>query len=38
MVRWLVEERDQTDGLAFMLGLRQRVTGRIQLSTDAGVA
>jgi IS1 family transposase len=37
MVTWLVGERDEVDGLAFMLDLRQRVTGRIQLSTDAGI-
>lgn len=37
MVTWLVGERDETDGLAFMLDLRERVSGRIQLSTDAGV-
>jgi IS1 family transposase len=38
MVTWLVGERDEADGLAFMLDLRERVSGRIQLSTDAGVA
>ena len=37
MVTWLVGERDEVDGLAFMLDLRERVSGRIQLSTDAGV-
>ena len=37
MVTRLVGERE-TDGLAFVLDLRQRITGRIQLSTDAGVA
>jgi IS1 family transposase len=37
MVTWLVGERDEVDGLAFMLDLRERVSGRIQLSTDAGI-
>ncbi len=37
MVTWLVGQRDEVDGLAFMLDLRERVSGRIQLSTDAGV-
>ena len=37
MVTWLVGERDEVDGRAFMLDLRERVSGRIQLSTDAGI-
>lgn len=37
MVTWLVGERDEVDGLSFMLDLRERVSGRIQLSTDAGI-
>lgn len=37
MVTWLVGQRDEVDGLSFMLDLRERVSGRIQLSTDAGI-
>jgi hypothetical protein len=37
MVTWLVGQRDETDGLAFMLDLRDRLSNRIQLTTDAGV-
>lgn len=37
MVSWLVGQRDETDGLAFMLDLRERVTGRIQLTTDGNI-
>src|SRR3989475_278581 len=37
MVTWLVGTRDESDGLAFMLDLRDRLSNRIQLTTDAGV-
>lgn len=36
MVTWLVGQRDENDGLAFMLDLRERLANRIQLTTDGG--
>jgi IS1 family transposase len=38
MVTWLVGTRDETDGLAFLLDLRGRLTNRVQLTTDGHVA
>ena len=34
---WLVGQRDEVDGLAFLLDLRDRLANRIQLTTDGGI-
>ncbi|MGH2429063.1 MAG: IS1 family transposase [Candidatus Limnocylindria bacterium] len=34
---WLVGQRDEVDGLAFLLDLRSRLANRIQLTTDGGI-
>jgi IS1 family transposase len=34
---WLVGQRDEVDGLTFLLDLRDRLAGRIQLTTDGGI-
>ena len=34
---WLVGQRDEVDGLSFLLDLRERLANRIQLTTDGGI-
>jgi IS1 family transposase/lambda repressor-like predicted transcriptional regulator len=34
---WLVGQRDEVDGLTFLMDLRERLANRIQLTTDGGI-